>query len=667
MLKRLFLLILLPLSLAAQKNTFRSFRKYPFPTELNAARHRSQIAWAMNEEGKRNIYVADGPDYKPRKLTSFDSDDGLEISGLSISDDGQWVVFVRGGDHNANFKGDDPIDPSSTGKPFKVQIASIPFAGGKLSYLSEGDNFVISPDSKSVTFIKDNQVWSAPVDGSSPAAALFKARGDIGALAWSPDGRRLLFVAYRENHSIIGVFDPGAAGLHWIAPSFDNDDDPEWSPDGGKIVFIRTPGTGGAPDSMLVTKPVPWRICVADTNESKARVLWTAPATLRGSLPSDNGGPVLYWAGADHVIFVSNEDGWAHLYTIDPNSGRKTLLTPGDFSCEHVRLSPDHEHILFSVNYGVKDDLERRHIAMVSTSKPDMKLLTQGTGLEWTPTMTGDGKAITFISAAAQRPPLPAILKLPGHKFDLLSAVPATYPVSDLVVPKLVTFKSKDGLLIHADVFEPKSGSGKRPAIIYIHGGPPRQMLLGWHYSDYYSAAYASNQYLASLGFVVLSVNYRLGIGYGYDFSAPAGAGSRGASEYQDIEAAGEWLGNQPGIDASRIGVYGGSYGGYLTDLALARDSKLFSAGVAIHGISNLIEYDHLVRDRYEKAPDYEAALKTAWMSSPISALDSWRSPVLIIHGDDDRNVDFQQSIDMISRLRKQGVPCETLMIPDDP
>ena len=120
---------------------------------------------------------------------------------------------------------------------------------------------------------------------------------------------------------------------------------------------------------------------------------------------------------------------------------------------------------------------------------------------------------------------------------------------------------------------------------MYIHGGPPRQMLLGWHYSDYYSNAYASNQYLANLGFVVLSVNYRLGIGYGFDFHQPPNAGTNGASEYLDIKAGGEWLAKQPHVDATRIGTYGGSYGGYLVALALGKDSKLFAAGVDIHGV----------------------------------------------------------------------------------
>jgi dipeptidyl aminopeptidase/acylaminoacyl peptidase len=296
-------------------------------------------------------------------------------------------------------------------------------------------------------------------------------------------------------------------------------------------------------------------------------------------------------------------------------------------------------------------------------------VMTPGTGLEWTPVVTGDGSSMAFISATAQRAPSPAVLSLSDRKQPKLMIggpewIPAEFPMEKLVTPRKVTFKASDGVTVHADVFEPADGAAKKPAIIYVHGGPPRQMLLGWHYSDYYSNAYASNQYLTSLGFIVLSVNYRLGIGYGYDFHQPLNAGRSGASEYTDIKAAGEWLAKQPNVDASRIGVYGGSYGGFLTALALGRDSKLFAAGVDIHGVH---DYSFSPQtDRYEKAPDFQKASEVAWKSSPIAYVSTWTSPVLIIHGDDDRNVRFSQSMDLVRRLEKKGVSMETMVIVDD-
>jgi dipeptidyl aminopeptidase/acylaminoacyl peptidase len=194
-------------------------------------------------------------------------------------------------------------------------------------------------------------------------------------------------------------------------------------------------------------------------------------------------------------------------------------------------------------------------------------------------------------------------------------------------------------------------------------------MLLGWHYMEYYSNGYAVNQYLANHGYVVLSVNYRLGIGYGHDFHHPPRAGAAGAAEYQDVRAGGQYLQALPGVDARRIGIWGGSYGGYLTALALARNSDIFRAGVDLHGVHNWMTQSgrglNNMQLDYEKA-DIKRALDVAWQSSPISSISTWRSPVLLIQGDDDRNVHFHETVDLARRLDAAGVPFSELVLPDE-
>jgi dipeptidyl aminopeptidase/acylaminoacyl peptidase len=672
--RKILFLFLLPFSLAAQQTPFVNYKKYPFPTELTAAPAGERIAWAMDEEGRRNVYVAEGPDYTPRKLTDYPADDAQEITSLSISADGQWVVFVRGGDHGANWEGGLPVDAMSDIQPFKMQVAGIPWAGGAVKYLSEGDVPVISPDSKKVAFIKNGQAWMAPLDGSAAASNLFTTRGTVSGLQWSPDGKRLLFVAARTDHAIIGIYTSGSSSLKWMGAAFAWDGSPQWSGDGSRIVFTRRAGVGGAPDSATVNRPVPWSIYTADTATGEARLLWKSPVTLRGSYPTTDGGPNLHWTAGNTIVFLSYQDGWPHLYSVDAGgAGKPVLLTPGNFMCEHIKLSADGRYLVCSANTGPDPyDIERRHVLMVSVDKPDMRVMTPGKGLEWAPVTTG--KAIAFISATPQRPPLPAVMRLGDNaqlNFTVLCTdrIPADFPMQKLIEPKQVIFKSADGMIIHADLFEAPGGPARKPAIVYVHGGPPREMLLGWHYSAYYSNAYASNQYLASLGFVVLAVNYRLGIGYGYEFNHPPHAGAAGASEYLDIRAAGLWLRRQSIVDTAKIGIYGGSYGGFLTALALGKDSKLFAAGVDFHGVHDWLVQSSLItanRDRYEKAPDYDLALKTAWLSSPDAWVRSWKSPVLIIQGDDDRNVRVSNSIDLVNRLAKKGVPYESMIIVDD-
>lgn len=654
--------------------TMEAVKSYPFPTELVASATGSRIAWAMDEQGKRNVYVAEGPDFKARKLTNYANDDGQEITQLTISADGKWVVFVRGGDHGSNWDEGLPVNPSFAAEQIKVSIISVPFAGGDAKTLSEGDEIAVSPKSDVVVFIKSGQVQTVPIDGSAAAKSLFTTRGTVGELQWSGDGSQLAFVTSRGDHSIVGVFRDANTPIQWMAASFTWDYSPRWSTDNSKLAFIRTPGSGGAPDSILTRHHNTWSIWTADIASGKSTQIYKTPATLRGSVPSTHGSTNLQWAAGDKIVFLSYQDGWPHLYSIDSKGGKETLLTPGNFMAEHIRLSPDKKWLVFSGNTGPDPlDLDRRHVFRVAVDKPGVQVITPGSALEWTPVITGDGSTLAFISATSQRPPLPAVVSMSAAKADTkligMELIPAQFPQAKLVTPKKVTFKSSDGVTVHADLFEPANVSGKRPAIVYIHGGPPRQMLLGWHYSDYYSNAYASNQYLASLGFVVLSVNYRLGIGYGFDFHQPANAGSSGASEYLDIKASGEWLAKQPNVDASKIGVYGGSYGGFLTALALGRDSKLFAAGVDIHGVHDFVIDRGILNpraDKYEKAPDLQQAKEVAWKSSPVAYVTSWTSPVLIIHADDDRNVRFNQSTDLVRRLEKKGVPMETMVIVDD-
>lgn len=660
-----------PQQAATDSFTLEQIKSYPFPNELTAASTGSRIAWAFNEKGSRNVWVAEGPEFKARKLTNYAMDDGQELTSLSISADGKYVVYVRGGDHGSNFDSSVAVNPAMTPTQMKVQIWSAPFAGGEPKLLADGDGPVISPQSDRVVFLKERGIWSVPVDGATPARRLFFARGDCGSPEWSPDGAKLAFVSNRGDHSFVGIYTNDSTPIVYLAPSTSRDSSPRWSPDGKRIAFVRRPGTGGAPEPILEPRPQAWSIWTADATTGEAQQLWKSPLTLRGSPPTTHGGTNLHWAAGGRIVFLSYLDGWPHLYSIAEAGGDPMLLTPGNYMAEYISISNDRRYMVFAANEGTEDyDIDRRHILRVPVDRAEPMVMTPGKGVEWTPFVTGDGKYVAYIGATAQRPPLPMVMPATGGKPITIAEdrIPNDFPTARLVVPRKVIYRAPDGVAVHGQLFEAEGGSAKKPAIIYVHGGPPRQMLLGWHYSDYYSNAYALNQYLASRGYVVLSVNFRLGIGYGYDFHRPPNAGVQGASEYQDVKAGAEYLRRQTQVDPKRIGIYGGSYGGYLTALALARDSQLFAAGVDIHGVHNWTaeRAAPLLENRYEKPPDVQRALDVAWNSSPVSSISSWKSPVLLIHGDDDRNVRFSQTTDLVRRLEKASVPYEEIVIPDD-
>lgn len=670
---------------AAPAFTLQQVKGYPFPGELTAAASGARLAWTVNERGRRNVWTAEGPDFAPRQLTHYTTDDGQELTSVTLSPDGRYVVYVRGGEHSANWA-DVPPNPASSPVPAVLQLWSVPVAGGAPKVIADGgDDPAISPHADRVAFVKDHQVWVAPVDGSAPAKRLVASRGTAGELQWSPDGARLAFVSGRGDHALVGVFTSDSAPVVWLAPSTARDGSPRWSPDGRRIAFVRRPPSTGPADSILVRRVVPWAIWTADATTGAGQPLWRSPESLRGSIPTTEGGPNLHWAANGRIVFLADLDGWPHLYSVRDDARSAggeppLLLTPGPYMAEHIRLSPDGRTLVFAANAGATaGDVDRRHVVRVPVDRAAPEVVTPGTGLEWTPVLTGDGRTLAFLGATAQRPPLPEVMRAgdrwPAAARTLGAAeIPADFPVAQLVVPKPVVYRAPDGVEVHAQLFERAGGApagARKPAVVFVHGGPPRQMLLGWNYSDYYSNDYALNQYLAARGYVVLSVNYRLGIGYGLDFHRPPNAGAQGASEYQDVKAAAEYLRALPQVDPARVGIYGGSYGGFLTAMALARNSDLFAAGVDIHGVHDWTTERVLgtsagARDRYEQAPDRERALDVAWQSSPVSSMMTWRSPVLLIHGDDDRNVRFAQTVDLARRLAAAHVTFEELVLPDE-
>ena len=645
---------------------------YAFPSDLVAQRSGNAFAWVSDERGVRNIWVAQGPDYRARRLTNYSGDVGQEITWLHFSHDGKYLVYVRGGDHDANWPESVEPDPAASPQQPQMQVWVMPSSGGAPRTFGQGDAPSVSPDGRRVAFIHlpEESVWLASIDGSGKAQRLFFDLGKDSDLRWSPDGSSLAFVSDRDDHSFIGIYRDANTPIEYVLPSTARDMEPHWSPDGKRIAFVRTPGEGGPPQSVLQWHPRQWSIWVADVAHNAGAPVWRSPDTLHGSYPED--GARLRWAAGDRLAFVSEMDNWPHLYTVSASGGTAGLLTPGQFMVEDVAMTPDRRYLIYNANTGpTPGDNDRRHLYRVSVEGGTPIAITRGSHSAWAPALTANGATLAFIDTGPKHPPEVMWGSATGASWHEAGGdtLPADFPTNDLVVPKPVEFRAADGTAVQGQLFAARGGAARKPGIIFVHGGPPRQMLLTWHYMDYYSNSYAVNQYLANHGFVVLSVNYRLGIGYGHDFHYPEHWGPTGAAEYQDVVAGAKWLQHDPEVDPGRIGIWGGSYGGYLTALALARNSDIFKAGVDMHGVHDwsMFAGDWFGKplERYQM-PDIPALKKLFWLSSPDSAIATWRSPVLLIQGDDDRNVHFHQMVDLVRRLQLQHVPYEEIVIPDE-
>jgi dipeptidyl aminopeptidase/acylaminoacyl peptidase len=645
--------------------SLRQVLGFPLPMALVSSPGGNAVAYVLEERGVRSVWYAAAPDFAEHELWHASGDDGQEITNLAIAPDGKHVVYVRGGAHDANWPLRPWPDPDSNPKEQHMTVVSVATSGSATPVvLGDGDAPAISPDSSRVAFVHDpdNAVWAAPIDGSKPASQLFFDKGKDRDLTWAPNGTALAFTSDRDDHSFVGVYRNDTTPIEYLAPSTYRDFLPQWSPDSARIAFVRTAGDGGPPQDPRKQWPFPWSILVADAASASSHVAWRSGPGLRDSLPGING-PQLHWIAGDRLLFISEQSNWPHLYSVASRGGPATLLTPGRYMVEDTAISPDLATIYYTANTGTTaGDDDRRHVFRVGADGRGRAAVTHGNDSQWWPAAMRDG--VAYVSAGARRP---MTIALNGKTLDA-DQIPADFPTASLVTPREVSFRAKDGTLVFGQLFEAQSGAKKRPGVIFVHGGPPRQMLLTWHYMDYYAYAYAENQYLASRGFTVLSVNYRLGIGYGHDFQYPDRAGPAGAAEYQDVVAGARFLQRQPGVDPARIGIWGGSYGGYLTAMGLAKNSDIFKVGVDFHGVHDWSAFTDWIGAPPKRYQNYDerAVLRTAWYSSPDAYIATWRSPVLLIQGDDDRNVPFHQTVDLAERLKDKGITFRELVIPND-
>jgi dipeptidyl aminopeptidase/acylaminoacyl peptidase len=631
----------------------------PFPSALTAAPKGGAVAWVLDQHGARNIWVAEPPLYKGRRLTSYSDDDGQEIAQLTWTPDGSSIVFVRGGDFET--LRDDP-NPASLPQGVEQAIWIAPIAGGSPRKLAEGNQPAVSPKSDRIVFVHKNEIWSVSLaETSQPAQQLIHSKGQASELRWSPDGSTLAFVSARTDHAFIGVYRFSAKSVLYLDPGVDRDSSPVWSPDGTQVAFLRV-AAPLRPFGPIRTAVQPWSIRIANAEAGTGHEIWHALEGPGSAFHPMLAETQLLWGAGDRIVFPWERTGWMHLYSVSTGGGTPAQLTAsGEFEIEHAALSHDGRTVLYSSN---QDDLDRRHLWRVSVLGETPTPVTRGDGIEWSPLESSDGSAVAMLRSDARSPARAAIRIGHDDVRDLApDSIPADFPASALIPPQPVVISSADGMRIHGQLFLPPDAPAneKRPAVIFFHGGSRRQMLLGWHYMDYYHNAYAMNQYLASLGYIVLSVNYRSGIGYGLNFREAIDYGAAGASEFNDVLGAGLYLRSRPDVDPQRIGLWGGSYGGYLTALGLARASDMFAAGVDFHGV-----HDWAAIRATDGNRDDEAAARIAFQSSPLASVSTWRSPVLLIHGDDDRNVPFHQTVMLVEALRKQKVEFEELIFPDE-
>ncbi|MEO8451048.1 MAG: S9 family peptidase, partial [Gemmatimonadota bacterium] len=289
----------------------------PFPEDMVAASAKSVVAWVNNAKGVRNVWVASAPDYKGRQLTAYATDDGQEISELSLSPDGATVFYVRGG--GANRRGEIP-NPTSDPAGQEQNIWRVSLTGGAAAKVAAGTSPEISPKGDLVVFASKGQIWSAPVVGAGAPQALIKVRGGASNLVWSPDGSMIAFASRRTDHGFVGIYAFASHAIRWLDPTYDFDSSPVWSPDGKQIAFIRIPAGFDPPLFGPIRESPPWSIRVANAATGVSRQVWMADRG-QGSVLHGVVGPSLLWGADDRLVFPWEKDGWSHLYSVSASGG----------------------------------------------------------------------------------------------------------------------------------------------------------------------------------------------------------------------------------------------------------------------------------------------------------------------------------------------------------
>lgn len=637
------------------------FMAFPIAVEVAAAQA-PVFTWLVRQGDQSILMMARGPAFTPARLFVQPDVDGQPITDVAIARDGTRIMFQTG---TALAGGDEGYNPAGLIDPPKATLWLIDARpGAKPVKVGLGVGASFAPDSKRVTWRRGRDLWALDLtDPAAKTAVLVPGGGRFGSPVWSKDGKSLIFTQDRGGWSHLGRFPIGGDRIEWLVTGADRLTSPTLSPDGKTVAYLRWPGREHTVTYDL-TESQPFAVETVDIATGDVRVLWQSKGQA-GALSSDDPEGHLRWADDRNIVFRHEEDGWARLYAVARTGGALRPLTPANCEVAESELTaPDTLFVVHNCR-----NIDTRQLSQITVSSGQERPIASDDVVMANAAATGDGRYVAFSGSNADASPLLRVLDLKTMQVARAER-PQDYGYAyrfAAPAPQSVRLKASDGGTVPAQLFLPTT-RGPHPALVYVHGGPSRQMFPAFHFSAYYANDFAVNRRLAELGYIVLAVNYRSGVGYGRAFREAAKRGWRGASEYNDVLGAGRWLAARDDVDRKRIGIWGGSYGGLLTAQALARNSDLFAAGVAVHGVFDWSwpspTPGHLNPSRTFGVPGAERP--TAFAASPIGAIDGWKSPVLLFSGDQDMNVDVAETVDLNQKLRTRGVDVRTVILPGE-
>ena len=656
-------------SAAAQNNTRPSRLTIE---QLGDIKHPSNPVWSpdgkhivyvWDRAGVANLYLANADGHgQPQALTSFPEG---QVDGAFWNEDSDTVYFPHGGD-----------------------LWQVPVSGGSPKPVwnkpDRTGEFVPSPDARRVAFVRVNRAEGGGAQHGSDLIIRWLSDGreattahddvSIRRVIWSPDGASLAYTAGSKtiNHDET----PAYSGEKIIYRIW------EYVPGqiyalrlaGGKPVAIGKPGEYGGLAWVDPTHLVfdgqssdfkKYFIYTADAATGATKVIHEVAEEKFWSIPDWGEAGAQPWPSPNGkwIAFLSDQDGWDHIYVMPASGGDAVQITKGRFEAWRPAWSHDSTRIAFDAN--MEDHPGDRVIGIANIGDDPAHgaatYITTGPGTNIEPHWSeGDGRLVYQHTDTRNSADFFTIGTNPGAQpVRLTDSMPAGIDRSRFIEPQFVHYPGPDGQQVPGWLFVPKNldRTKKHPAIIWIHGDGVNQNYDGWHVQRNYAVYYSFHQYLLQQGYIVFAPDYRGSIGYGRDWRNGVYM-DVGGKDAKDAWMSANYLKTLPYVDSDRIGVWGLSYGGFFTLIAMTDQPKLFRAGVDVAGVVDYVMY---YSDPYHgdwtasRIGTPEQNPQVYANASPISHIDRLERPLLVLHGTSDVNVPYLESVWLIDEALKKG------------
>jgi dipeptidyl aminopeptidase/acylaminoacyl peptidase len=607
------------------------------------------VAFVWDRAGVANLYVAGTTDGEPRALTRYH--DG-NVASPFWSRDGQQIYYLRAGDlWRVAVAGGEPAAVWTTPAPESSIVASPD--GGRVAFVRGGTELWI------YSFADAREMRVATDDRS------------IANPAWSPDGERLSYSAgagairheqtpeYSGAKIIYTVTERTPGQLHVVSASSDAGAKAIGTPGGGAVRWLgpaRLVFDRQSPDYKRRTT------YVADAATGQTRVLREDVDEKFWSITGDAGAASQPSPDGKWIAFVSDRDGWDHVYVMPAEGGDAVQITKGKFEAWRPAWSPDSTRIAFDANEPGRPGTRHLGVATIAPdpSRASVKMMTTGRGTNIAPVWSPDGARLVYQHTDPQHSADLFVLDTTSGIAPrrLTDSMPAGIDHTRFVAPELVHYPGPDGQPVPGWLYVPPEldRSRKHPAIVWIHGDGVNQNYDGWHVQRNYAVYSSFHQYLLQQGYIVFAPDYRGSIGYGRDWRQGVYM-DVGGKDAKDAWMAANYLRTRTFVDMDRVGVWGLSYGGFFTLIAVTDQPSLFRAAVNVAGV---VDYAMYYEDPYHggwttmRIGTPEQNPKVYAQASPLSRIGRLERPLLTLHGTADVNVPYLHSVRLVDELLKQ-------------